>query len=120
MNATTAIAKAFLKGRVLTIKTAFRDFGITNLPRECGRLIERKFGVKLSRVHKVGKTRYGIRCTWNEYRLPNTEYNKEGRAKMEEYVEKHSLNPKATKPKKITDVQEPTEPKAEFKSNQLF
>lgn len=120
MNATTAIAKAFLRGRVLTIKIAFRDFGITNLPRECGRLIERKFGVKLSRVHKVGKTRYGIRCNWNEYRLPNTDYNKEGRAKMEEYIKKHSLKPDVPKPKKSTASQNLTEPKTGFQSNQLF
>lgn len=85
MNATTAIGMAFLKGEVLTIKTAFRDFGITNLPRECGRLIERKFGLKLARVRKDGKTRYGIPCSWNEYRLPDTEYNKLGRAKLIEY-----------------------------------
>ena len=86
MNATTALAMAFLEGKVLTIKTAFRDFGITNLPRECGRLIERKFDVRLARVTKVGVTRYNVRCTWNEYRLPDTDYNKEGRTKMEEYV----------------------------------
>jgi hypothetical protein len=98
MNATTVIAKDLLAGKVLTIKTAFRDYGVTNLPRECGRLIERKFGVELSRVTKVGKTRYGIRCTWNEYRLPNTEYNKEGRAKMEEYVQKRSPKNKESLP----------------------
>lgn len=92
MNATTALAMAFLDGKVLTIKTAFRDFGITNLPRECGRLIERKFDVRLARVTKVGVTRYNVRCTWNEYRLPDTDYNKEGRAKMEEYVIKRVPN----------------------------
>lgn len=115
MNATTAIAKAFLEGKVLTIKTAFRDFGITNLPRECGRLIERKFGVELSRVQKVGKTRYGIRCTWNEYRLPNTDYNKEGRLKMEEYVEKYY-----SEPEKATSAQNLTEPKTGIIVNKLF
>ena len=85
MNATTALAMAFLQGRVLTIKTAFQEFGITNLPRECGRAIERKFDVRLSRVRKEGKSKYGVPCTWYEYRLPNTEYNKLGRAKMIEY-----------------------------------
>lgn len=90
MNATTALATAFLEGRVLTIKTAFRDFGITNLPRECGRLIERKFGVRLTRVKKKGTTRYGVFCSWNEYRLPATDYNAEGRKKMIEYVAKQN------------------------------
>jgi len=71
---------------VLTIKTAFRDFGITNLPRECGRLIERRFGVQLSRVPRKGNSRYGVPVTWYEYRLPNTDYNQEGRRRMLEYV----------------------------------
>lgn len=90
MNATTALAQAFLEGKVLSIKTAFRDFGITNLPRECGRLIERKFGVQLSRVRKDGKTRFGVYCSWFEYRLPTTDYNAEGRTRMIEYVEKNT------------------------------
>jgi len=105
MNATTALAQAFLEGKVLSIKTAFRDFGITNLPRECGRLIERKFNVQLARVRKEGKTRYGIRCTWLEYRLPSTPYNAEGRIKMIEYIEKN--NPKS-------------DPKTELQTNKLF
>lgn len=86
MNATTALAMAFLQGRVLTIKSAFNEFGVTNLPRECGRLIERKFQVRLSRVRREGKSKYGVPCYWFEYRLPNTEYNAEGRAKMLAYV----------------------------------
>lgn len=105
MNATAALAKAFLDGRVLSIKTAFRDFGITNLPRECGRSIERKFGVQLARVKKEGKTRYGVPCSWYEYRLPVTPYNTEGRLKMVEYVASHK--PAA-------------EQKAESQTNQLF
>jgi hypothetical protein len=90
MNATTALAKAFLDGRVLSIKTAFRDFGVTNLPRECGRAIERKFNVQLSRVRKEGKTRYGVPCSWYEYRLPTTPYNADGRLKMIEYIQKNT------------------------------
>jgi hypothetical protein len=87
MNATTAIGLALLKGEVLTIKTAFRDFGITNLPRECGRLIERKFGLKLAKTRRIGETRFGIHCSWNEYRLPVTEYNSQGRTKLIEYCQ---------------------------------
>jgi len=96
MNATTALAKAFLDGRVLSIKTAFRDFGVTNLPRECGRLIERKFNVRLTKVRRVGKTRYGIPCSWFEYRLPTTEYNAEGRQKMIEYIAANTTEPVVT------------------------
>jgi hypothetical protein len=90
MTATAAIAKAFLEGHVLSIRTAFRDFGITNLPRECGRSIERKFGVILSRTKREGKSRYGQPCTWFEYRLPKTDYNAEGISKMKVYVKENS------------------------------
>lgn len=100
MNATTALAKAFLEGRVLSIKTAFRDFGVTNLPRECGRLIERKFNVQLSRVRRRGKTRFGVNCSWYEYRLPTTVYNADGRMRMIEYCEKN-------KQKELAPVAEP-------------
>lgn len=87
MNAITALGLAFLRGEVLTIKTAFRDFGVSNLGRECGRSIERKFGVRLSKVKKTGKSRYGIPCWYYQYRLPNTEYNAEGIKKLTEYCE---------------------------------
>jgi len=87
MNTTVALVKAFLEGRVLSIKTAFRDFGITNLPRECSRLIEKKFGVELSRVRRCGKSRFGVRVSWFEYRLPDTEYNAAGRKKMVDYLQ---------------------------------
>jgi len=86
MNATAAIAMSLLAGRVLTIKTGYRDFGVSNLPREMGRSIERKFGVILSRVVRHGETKYGVPVHWTEYRLPVTEYNKEGMKKMREYI----------------------------------
>lgn len=89
MNATAAISKAFLDGKVLSIKTGFRDFGVTNLPREVSRLIEKRFGVQLARVPKAGKTKYDVPCRWFEYRLPKTEYNKDGIERMREYVGKH-------------------------------
>lgn len=69
MNAISAIAQAFLRGEILTIKTAFRDFGVSNLPREVGRAIERKFDVRISKLRKEGKTRYGLFVSFFEYRL---------------------------------------------------
>ena len=44
-----ALCHALLSGRVLTIMDAFKDFGITNLPREIGRSVERPFGVVVNR-----------------------------------------------------------------------
>lgn len=104
MNATAALSKAFLNGRVLSIKTAFRDFGITNLPREVSRLIEQRFGVELSRVPRKGKSRYGVPVRWLEYRLPKTPYNQEGIAKMREYVNKHDETPKKQPPESFKDI----------------
>lgn len=119
MNATTALAKAFLDGRVLSIKTAFSDFGITNLPRECGRLIERKFNVQLTKVRRVGKTRYGIPCSWFEYRLPTTEYNAEGRQKMIEYIAANAPET-ITAAKHRPSKKRQTEQKIESQINKLF
>lgn len=107
MNATTALGLAFLRGDVITIKTAFRDFGISNLPREVGRSIERKFGLKLSKVKKVGKSRYDVPCWYYQYRLPDTPYNEAGRKLLQEYCKKNSHKPESTqitKPKKQLDL----------------
>lgn len=96
MNAITALGLSFLRGDVITIKTAFRDFGISNLPREVGRAIERKFGVEITKVKKTGKSRYGVPCWYYQYRLPQTPYNEDGRSKLIEYCEKNK--PKAPPP----------------------
>lgn len=127
MTSIAAIAAALLRGEVLTIKTAFKDFGVTNLPRECGRGIERKFHVKLARVRKEGKTRFGVPSTWNEYRLPTTQYNAEGIQKMREYVKLHTDNeeqPKNIKKERVV-VQEHTrrtakKPEEPTYTNKLF
>lgn len=90
MTATAAIAQSLLKGDVLTIKDAFNLFGVTNLPRELGRSIERKFGLKISKIRRKGNSRYGVSCTWFEYHLNWTEYNLEGIKRMREYVNKQT------------------------------
>ncbi len=88
MNAIAAISQAFLKGEILTIKTAFQDFGVSNLPREVGRAIERKFGVRISKLRKEGKSRYGIYVSYNEYRLNKDDpENAIGIEAMVKYVE---------------------------------
>lgn len=88
MNAISAISQAFLNGDILTIKTAFRDFGISNLPREVGRSIERKFKVRISKLRKDGKSRYDVPVSYNEYRLNKDDpENADGIRAMIEYVE---------------------------------
>lgn len=99
MTSKAALAKALLDGKVVNIMNGFKLFGITNIPREIGRGIERDgkvtgnpedkgFGVEVSRTERTGETRYGQSCQWVDYRLNRTEYNQEGIKKMKEYVAK--------------------------------
>lgn len=90
MNQKTALIRALLDGEILSIKNAYFDLGISNISRECGRSIERPFGVILRRVNKVGKDKYGGRVTWIEYSLNKSLYlNKPGVKRMIEYLNKH-------------------------------
>lgn len=90
MTAKAALAKALLDGRVLNVKNCFDTIGLTNCAREISRMIEKDFGVQVSRTQRQGKSRYSQDVTWYDYRLNHTEYNKEGIAKMREYVDKET------------------------------
>ena len=108
MNATAAICSSLLKGETLTIKTAFDRFGISNLPREIGRSVERKFGVYVSKTRIEGKSRYGVPCSWFQYRLnPLIEDNRIGVQKMLAYVQSQLSNPKTeTEQKNINTLRQ--------------
>lgn len=86
MNAKAALCLALLKGDVVTIKTGFTNFGITNIPREISRAIEQPFNVEVSRTRKDGVSRYNVPCYWYEYRLNSSEHNLDGMKAMKEYV----------------------------------
>lgn len=97
MTSKAALCKALLDGKVVNIKNGFSWFGITNVPREIGRAIERDplvtknpndsgFGVEISRTERTGTTRYEQSCNWTDYRLNRTDYNKVGIEKMKLYV----------------------------------
>lgn len=90
MTSKAALCKALLEGKVLNIKNGFNLFGITNIPREISRMIERPFNVQVSRTKREGKSRYGQSVCWFDYRLNKTEYNAEGIKKMEEYVKEQT------------------------------
>lgn len=94
MTAKAALAKALLEGRVINIKNCFETIGLSNAPREISRMIEKPFGVQVSRTQMQGKSRYGQPITWFNYRLNSTEYNKEGIKKMKEYVLQQMGEPK--------------------------
>lgn len=86
MTQIAAIALALLKGEVISIKTAFNQFGCTNAPREISRSIEKKFEVKVSRVPKKFTSRYGKSGIYYQYRLNKSDHNLLGIEKMKEYV----------------------------------
>jgi hypothetical protein len=104
MTSKAALCKALLEGKVVNIKNGFHLFGITNVPREIGRSIERAFGVTVSRTNKDGKSRYGQPCCWVDYRLNFTGYNMEGINKMKQYVaDQMNEDPEPESQKPITN-----------------
>lgn len=87
MTAKAALCLAFLEGRIINIKNCFETIGLTNAPREISRMIEKTFGVVISRHQMNGHSRYGQPVTWFNYRLNrDATYNQEGILKMREYV----------------------------------
>lgn len=90
MTAKAALCKALINGKVVNIRNGHQLFGITNIPREIGRSIERPFSVIVSRTDRSGKSRYGQHSTWIDYRLNQTNYNKPGIKKMIAYINEQS------------------------------
>src|SRR3974390_3354030 len=107
MNAKAALCIALLRGDVISIRTGFLDLGITNVPREIGRSIERErsekrpmdhgFGVEVSRTTKKGKSRHGVPCNWIEYRLNKSAHNLAGIEKMKAYIKEQLTKQPAPK-----------------------
>jgi len=97
MTSIAALAKALLSGEVISIKNAYFDYGISNIAREIGRSIERKFNVEVSRVKREGTSRYGQSIVWFEYRLNRTDFNAKGIADMAKYIIEVGGNPKKGK-----------------------
>src|ERR1700760_3127251 len=86
MTAKAALCAALLDGRVLNVKNCFTEIGLTNIAREIPRLIEKPFGVEVSRTSRTGKSRFNQDVTWTDYRLNSSDYNAEGISMMKEYV----------------------------------
>ena len=105
MTAKAALCKALLDGNVLNVKNVFRTIGLTNAAREISRMVEKPFGVEVSRTPKNGKSRYGTEVTWIDYYLIKSEHNLPGIAKMEAYVAEHSHKPESTKNNNLTEPQ---------------
>ena len=86
MNAKAALCQALLEGLVINIRNIHKLTGLTNVGREIPRMIERPFGVEVSRTHKEGENRYGSNCTWTDYYLRTSKHNQLGIEKMKAYV----------------------------------
>ena len=67
MTRKQALLNHLISGGNLSIKNAYLDFGISNIAREVGRLIEKPFNVVLERKKNTSKTKYGTDCYWFEY-----------------------------------------------------
>lgn len=90
MTARAALCKHLLDGHTLNIKNCFNLIGLTNCPREISRMVEAPFNVQVSRTRMEGQSRYGQPVNWMDYRLNNTDYNKEGIEAMKKYVKQNS------------------------------
>ena len=90
MTSKAALCKVLLEGQVVNIRNIHKLTGFTNAGREIGRAIERKedggFGVIVSRTPMEGKNRFGVHCTWTDYRMNKTGFNKEGIKAMKAYL----------------------------------
>ncbi|PWT75794.1 MAG: hypothetical protein C5B59_08040 [Bacteroidetes bacterium] len=89
MNQKAALCLALLRGDKLSILTGFKELGITNIPREIGRSVERAFKVRCEKTKMEGKTRWNTPTHWFVYQLKHTEQNSEGIELMRQYVRDH-------------------------------
>lgn len=97
MTQLCAICISFLKGETNSIMTAFKKFNCTNLPREIGRSVIRKFKVEIQKVPVKFTSQYGHKGEYYNYTLLKTRTNKEGRERMKQYCLKQLSNPKTQK-----------------------
>ena len=100
MSRKQALCQYLLAGGKLSIMNAYRHFGISNVSREVIRLVEKPFGVILTRTKMEGKTKYGSHCEWFEYRLVSNRINAKGiKAMKEALAEKKTTEKKVVKMK---------------------
>lgn len=123
MTAKAALIKALLDGRILNVLNCTKEVGLTNIAREIPRCVEKPFGVRISRVHRTGKSRYKVDVWWTDYRLNrDADYNKDGIKRMREYLKGQGCD--SERPKPGTKVREHTrnisKPQQPEYTNKLF
>ena len=67
MTRNQSLINHLIKGGKLSIMNGYKYFGISNIAREVGRLIEKPLGIELKREWRTSKTKYGTVCHWLEY-----------------------------------------------------
>lgn len=109
-----ALCSALLDGDYITIMEAFERFGITNLPREIGRSVEREFGVTVNKrpanhVNQFGEPgRHFVYWMYGDYKSlflndkVKRSAHRKGLKLMRKYVDEHSypeelFNPRTQK-----------------------
>lgn len=89
MTQIASICEALIKGEVLSIMNGFENFGCTNLPREIGRGVERRFGAVVTRQQVFFVSRYKHCGIYYRYSLDKKNpRNKKAIVKMKEYIKK--------------------------------
>ena len=86
MNHTSVICEALIRGEVLSIMDGFKKYKITNIPREMGRLIKRRFKVEIDARQIDFKYEDGRPGHYFTYRLWDTPGNRAGIKAMKKYV----------------------------------
>lgn len=94
-----ALCYDLINGKTVSIKTGFKDYGITNIPREISRAVEQRFGVRIEREKKDYTTKYGIYQMYFEYKLIRSNQSKESIEKIYAYIEENMIKPEPPKPR---------------------
>lgn len=93
-TAKAAIANHFLNGGEMGIADCFNLFGVTNLPREISRAIEKPFGIKIDRKPVLVKTQFHKSKLIKRYRLNKKKNSDLAIKRMIKYVNENRSNGK--------------------------
>lgn len=90
-----ALCYDLINGKTVSIKTGFNAYGITNIPREISRAVEKRFGVKCEKKKIVYKSKYGLGGYYFEYKLLRNNQKKESLNLMYSYIQENMIMPES-------------------------
>jgi hypothetical protein len=94
-NAKASLIFALLEGRVINLQNCLYEISLSNPAREIPRMVEKPFGLEVSRVAMTGKSRHGSPVSWVDYRLNKSRQTKESLELAWQYVERMMVKPKS-------------------------